>query len=114
MMVANWKRKKTVGIIGNEFFKFKIDLNVAENFYGEIEVEWSLDIFCIHTNFLISENWLFCSKKYNHYFLNCDCSRENNSDCYYYTFYQNKNYIKKEKADFKINKSKKGFANLFG
>ena len=113
-VVANWKRKKTVGIIGNEFFKFKIDLNVAENFYGEIEVEWSLDIFCIHTNFLISENWLFCSKKYNHYFLNCDCSRENNSDCYYYTFYQNKNYIKKEKADFKINKSKKGFANLFG
>ena len=113
-VVANWKRKKTVGIIGNEFFKFKIDLNVAENFYGEIEVEWSLDIFCIHTNFLISEKWLFCSKKYNHYFLNCDCSRENNSDCYYYTFYQNKNYIKKEKADFKINKSKKGFANLFG
>ena len=113
-VVANWKRKKTVGIIGNEFFKFKIDLNVAQNFHGEVEVEWSLDIFCIHTNFLISNNWLLCSKKYNHYFVNCDCRREDSTDCYYYTFYQNKNYIKKEKADFKINKSNKTLGNLFG
>ena len=114
-ILANWKRKKTVGIIGNECFKFKVDLNVPKNFHGEIEVEWSLNIFCIHTNFLISENWNFTSKKYNHYFMNCDCTRDDKNDCYYYSFYNNKNYIKKEKKNFTINKTtKKIYGNLFG
>ena len=113
-IVANWKRKKTVGVIGNECFKFKVELNVPGNFHGEVEVEWSLNIFCIHTNFLISENWNFCSKKYNHYFVNCDCTRDDKGDCYYYSFYNNKNFIKKEKKDFTINKKKVNFANLFG
>ena len=113
-IVANWKRKKTVGIIGNECFKFKVDLNVPTNFHGEVEVEWSLNIFCIHTNFLISENWNFTSKKYNHYFVNCDCTRDDKNDCYYYNFYNNKNFIKKEKKDFIIKKTKKNFGNLFG
>ena len=113
-IVANWKRKKTVGIIGNECFKFKINLTVPENFHEKVEIEWSLDIFCIHTNFLISNKWLFLSQNNNHYFVNCDCNKEVNGDCYYYSFYQNKNFIKKEKEDFIIKKCNKGYGNLFG
>ena len=53
-VVANWERKKTIGIIGNECFKFKVDLIIEEkNINDDIEIDWSLEIFCIHTDCLV-------------------------------------------------------------
>ena len=53
-VVANWERKKTIGIIGNECFKFKVDLSIEEkNINDDIEIDWSLEIFCIHTDCLV-------------------------------------------------------------
>ena len=111
-VVANWKRKKEVGIIGNEYFKFKVDLTVGEDIDEDVEIEWSLDVFCIHNDFLISTNHFFIFSKYNHYFINCDCG--NKDDCYYNYFYNNKYFIKKDKEDFKTKKKIGNPKNLFG
>ena len=135
-VVANWERKKTISIIGNECFKFKVDLNINEDINEDVDIDWSLEIFCIHTDFLVEYNKNKSSKKYkNHYFINCDCNKSDD-ECYYNDFYKNKNFIKinedelKKKEDNKKckpissnnclfgcpnnNNKKKSCANLFG
>lgn len=134
-VVANWERKKTISIIGNECFKFKVDLIIDEDINEDVDIDWSLEIFCIHTDFLVEYNTNKSSKKYkNHYFINCDCNKSDD-ECYYNDFYKNKNFIKINEDELKKtednkkykpissnslfgcpnnNNKKKSCANLFG
>ena len=121
-VVANWERKKTISIIGNECFKFKVDLNINEDINEDVDIDWSLEIFCIHTDFLVEYNKNKSSKKYkNHYFINCDCNKSND-ECYYNDFYKNKNFIKINEDELKKTEDNKKYttsknnclANLFG
>ena len=121
-VVANWERKKTISIIGNECFKFKVDLNIDEDINEDVDIDWSLEIFCIHTDFLVEYNKNKSSKKYkNHYFINCDCNKSDD-ECYYNDFYKNKNFIKINEDELKKTEDNKKYttsknnclANLFG
>ena len=121
-VVANWERKKTISIIGNECFKFKVDLNINEDINEDVDIDWSLEIFCIHTDFLVEYNKNKFSKKYkNHYFINCDCNKSDD-ECYYNDFYKNKNFIKINEDELKKTEDNKKYttsknnclANLFG
>ena len=121
-VVANWERKKTISIIGNECFKFKVDLNINEDINEDVDIDWSLEIFCIHTDFLVEYNKNKSSKKYkNHYFINCDCNKSDD-ECYYNDFYKNKNFIKINEDELKKTEDNKKYttsknnclANLFG
>ena len=89
-VIANWERKKAIGIIGNEFFKFKVNLAIEdENINEDVNIDWSLEIFCIHNNYLVEYNKKSEYKK-NHYFINCDCDSQNKEECYYNNYYKNK------------------------
>ena len=118
-VVANWERKKTISIIGNECFKFKVDLNINEDINEDVDIDWSLEIFCIHTDFLVEYNKNKSSKKYkNHYFINCDCNKSDD-ECYYNDFYKNKNFIKINEDELKKTEDNKKYTNeknncLFG
>ena len=94
-IVANWKRKKTVGIIGNECFKFEVDFTLEEDAYENIDIDWYLEIFCIHSNFLVHRNSVL---KSNHYFQNCDCGQKGIENCSYNSY---------NKGSFIINNYKK-------
>lgn len=112
-VVANWERKKELQIIGNECFKFKIDLNAEDAIDENIEIDWILDIFCIHSDFLVKyDNNKNNSNKNNnkHYFINCDCNSNSNEDCYYNDFYKNNNSKKMDEEELKKRKNN----NLFG
>jgi len=131
-VVANWERKKELQIIGNECFKFKIDLNVEDAIDENIEIDWILDIFCIHTDFLVKYDKNKNNSNINnnkHYFINCDCNSNNKEDCYYNDFYKNNNFKKMDEEEFKKRENnnynnlpkpatntnkKKGYGNLFG
>ena len=86
-IVANWKRKKTVNIIGNECFKFNVDFFLEEEAYENIDIDWYLEIFCIHSNYLVRSICVFTS---NHYFQNCDCCQKGIETCRYNTYNQKK------------------------
>ena len=99
-IVSNWERKKGLSIIGNNCFKFKIKMNFEENINEDVEVEWILEIFCIHNDFLIynakNKNSKNIEDKNNgHYFLNCDCSKEGKNKCIYNRLNNDENNIKK-------------------
>ena len=122
-VISNWERKKEIQIIGDEYFKFKIDLTVENDINEDIEIDWILELFCIHTDFLVRFNKKNNVKDFNkHYFINCDCNKQENEECYYNTFYKNDNFIKMDSDGLqnRINKninekkSKKKFGNLFG
>ena len=53
-VTCTWKRKKELKIIGSRFFKFKLDINLSEikNFKKIFEIQWTLDIFYINSDFL--------------------------------------------------------------
>lgn len=53
-IICTWKRKKQLKIIGSRFFKFKLDINLSEikNFKKIFEIQWTLDIFYINSDFL--------------------------------------------------------------
>lgn len=53
-VICTWKRKKELKIIGSRFFKFKLDINLSEikNFNKIFEIQWTLDIFYINSDFL--------------------------------------------------------------
>ena len=53
-VICTWKRKKELKIIGTRFFKFKLDINLSEikNFNKIFEIQWTLDIFYINSDFL--------------------------------------------------------------
>ena len=94
-VISSWERKKEIQIIGDEYFKFKIDLTVENDINEEIEIDWILELFCIHTDFLVSFNKKNNIKDFNkHYFINCDCNKQESEECYYNTFYKNENFIK--------------------
>ena len=94
-VISNWERKKEIQIIGDEYFKFKIDLTVENDIKEDIEIDWILELFCIHTDFLVRFNKKNNVKDFNkHYFINCDCNKQENEECYYNTFYKNENFIK--------------------
>ena len=54
-IIASWERKK-LQIIGNKCFSFKINLNAENVIYEDIEIDWILDIFYIHTDFLVKND----------------------------------------------------------
>ena len=115
-VVANWERKKTVGIIGNECFKFKVDLNVEEKDINEdIDIDWSLEIFCIHNDFLLEYDKNNYRRYQNHYFINCDCNSKSDDTCYYNMFFENNkkaekvNLTKEEIKDIKDEKNKRKY-----
>ena len=112
-ILSNWERKKDLPIIGNNCFKFKLKMNFEENINEDIEVEWILDIFCIHKDFLVPYNKKqiyqnLLNQKVEHYFLNCDCPQNYNDECLYNLLYQNKKYTHKnfEEITYKNNKDK--------
>ena len=118
-VVANWERKKTVGIIGNECFKFKVDLNVEEKDINEdIDIDWSLEIFCIHNNFLLEYDKNNYRRYQNHFFINCDCNSKSDDTCYYNQFFENNketekvNLTKQETKDIKDERGGKTYAAI--
>ena len=130
-VISNWERKKEIQIIGDEYFKFKIDLTVENDINEDIEIDWILELFCIHTDFLVRFNKKNNVKDFNkHYFINCDCNKHENEECYYNTIYKNENFIKmdsdglqkrinnntntKKEIPFGEPKISKGCGNLFG
>ena len=119
-VISSWERKKEIQIIGDEYFKFKIDLTVENDINEEIEIDWILELFCIHSDFLVSFNKKNNIKDFNkHYFINCDCNKQESEECYYNTFYKNENFIKMDSDGLqkRINqniKPLKAQINLFG
>ena len=127
-VICNWERKKELQIIGSECFKFKIDLSVEEDIRENIEIDWILEIFCIHTDFLVKMNKNKSSSNNNkHYFINCDCNSCSNEGCYYNEFFSNNNFVKMDEEKLKKrqsnpqppkncnqNNKKSGYGNLFG
>lgn len=120
-VISTWERKKEIQIIGDEYFKFKIDLTVENDIKEDIEIDWILELFCIHTDFLVRFNKRNYAKNFNrHYFINCDCNKQENEECYYNTFYKNDNFIKMDldgltkRINNNKNNKKGGYANLFG
>ena len=115
-VISNWERKKEIQIIGDEYFKFKIDLTVENDINEDIEIDWILELFCIHTDFLVRFNKENNVKDFNkHYFINCDCNKQEYEECYYNTFYKNENVIKMDSDGLKetINKNIQNLNNLF-
>ena len=54
-VVCKWERRKELSIIGNDCFRFKVNLSQENNNYKKnINVKWTVDIFCIHEDFLFS------------------------------------------------------------
>ena len=117
-VISNWERKKEIQIIGDEYFKFKIDLTVENDINEDFEIDWILELFCIHTDFLVRFNKKNNVKDFNkHYFINCDCNKQENEECYYNTFYKNENFIKMDSDGLqnRINKNtNQPKGNLFG
>ena len=126
-VLTNWERKKELQIIGSECFKFKIDLSAEENIKENIEIDWILEIFCIHTDFLVKMIKNKSSSNNNkHYFINCDCNSCSNEGCYYNEFFSNNNFVKMDEEKLKKrqsnpqppkncnqNNKNSGYANLF-
>ncbi len=100
-VIGNWERKKELQIIGNNCFKFKIDLENENNLEGDIDIDWTLEIFCIHTDFLVlfNSNISNNNKHNEHYFLNCDCCL--GKECYYNGYFKYKNWRKLDDSDLK-------------
>ena len=104
---CKWEKQKDFNIIGSDCFKFKVSISEKNNeFNDDIEIEWKLEIFCIHYNFLIpSENKNLYNnankRKSKHYFINCDCFQifndNNNGEC----FFNKKNEVKIEELNKK-------------
>ena len=92
-VISTWSRRKELPIIGESCFKFKISSMYDENneFDENFEIEWRLEIFCIHSDFLIPYSSI--NKNYSevdeHYFSNCDCDiklnnlKDSNVKCKY-------------------------------
>ena len=75
---SKWEKEKDFKIIGSESFKFKVSISEKNNEYNEdMEVDWKLQIFRIHFNFLVKNdkyngNYDKMNNNSNHYFINCD------------------------------------------
>ena len=113
-VITNWERKKEITIIGEECFKFKVDLIVENDIKEDIEIDWILEVFCIHSYYLVqnsNKNNNYPKNYKKHYFLNCDCNQE---ECYYINGNQNNNNEKKPPSEPLPDKKKKGYGNLFG
>ena len=107
-ILSNWERKKDLNIIGNNCFKFTLHNDFEENINEDVEVEWILDIFCIHKDFLVPHNKKqiyqnMLNRNDEHFFLNCDCPQLTN-ECIYNLFNKNKNYIHKDIDEIGFNK----------
>ena len=102
-VICKWERKKELQIIGNDCFKFKVELISENDIDQDIEIDWTLEIFCIHTDFLITYNSNIHknNKEMEHYFLICDCCQTNNSECYYKGFYTKENWIKMDQEELR-------------
>ena len=75
-VVCNWERRKELSIIGNDSFKFKVNIIKEKNNYKKnVSAKWTVDIFCIHEDFLISNysKLSFYRNNRKHFFENCDC-----------------------------------------
>ena len=80
-VVCNWERRKELSIIGNDCFKFKVNIiDEKNNNKKNISAKWTVDIFCVHEDYLISNNSESFDyeedddEKYRkHFFENCDC-----------------------------------------
>ena len=116
-VVGNWERNKEIQIIGEEYFKFKIDLTVDNDINEEeIEIDWILEIFCIHSDYLLKFSKKNSVKNnFKHYFINCDCN------CDGYCFYYNPSSINQNPQSKPtkgpapvVSGKKKNFGNLFG
>ena len=76
-----------------------------EDINEDINVDWSLEVFCIHNNYLVEYSKKNDYKK-SHYFVNCDCGREDKEECYYNNFYKNKTTFTINRAITKKHKKK--------
>ena len=105
-IVCSWERKKEISIIGSNCYKFKINSYSENNKIDEnIEIEWRLEVFCFHSNFLVSndnKNYYYF-KSQNHFFSNCDCFKiiDFNSEEWYYN---NNDFTQNEEYSWKKNK----------
>ena len=70
---------------------------LEEEAYENIDIDWYLEIFCIHSNYLVRPYNVFTS---NHYFQNCDCCQNGIENCSY-------NYYNQKKYAFIISNHKK-------
>ena len=53
-IISSWNRKKELKVIGNRFFKFKLDINISEikKLNKDIIIKWFLDVFYINKDFI--------------------------------------------------------------
>ena len=100
-------------IIGNNCFKFKVNVVDENNIDEDIEINWTAEIFCIHTDFLVSNKSNFNNNNSNnieHYFINCDCG--NNTYCKYKP--NQNNQCNNNPCPKPCLTKKGGYGNLFG
>ena len=51
-IICSWERSKELGILWTIYFKFKVDITGEKDFNeNNIEIEWTVEIFCICSNF---------------------------------------------------------------
>ena len=90
-VIYSWRKKKELRIIGNNCFKFIINIFKEKNdLDGIIEVDWTLKIFCSNCDYLIPYTKDNNYKQIEgHYFSNCDCYKRmskldnDKTICYY-------------------------------
>ena len=80
-IICSWERSKELGILGTRYFKFKVDIT-GENDFNEniIEIEWTLEIFCICSNFT-SKKEKKCKGNENQIYYS-DSPNSNNYQCH--------------------------------
>ena len=118
-IVCSWEKQKDLNIIGSNCYKFKLNYTNNSNSNNNIEIKWILEIFCFHSDFLISDYSLTFSDSY-HYFSNCDCELligciKDQNDCYYNKFFEDESWKKIDKkslASIQNENYKKKFEKL--
>lgn len=122
-VVCSWEKKKGLKIIGNDCYNFNFDVSFEGDQNQDVEIDWNIEIYCIHSDFLVPyEEGKFSTHSKIHYFSNCDCNIINNyygycEDCFYNRFFTKKDWFTFDKIEYektrKIKRSKKGLNNLF-
>jgi len=90
-LICSWEREKELSVVGGSCFQFKINMiEEKNNFEDYMEIDWTLKIFCIHSDNLYPYNSVnnYDEITKGHYFSNCDCYERirntyNEEICYY-------------------------------
>ena len=52
-LICSWERSRELGILGTRYFKFKVDTTGEKEFNeNSVDIEWTVEIFYICSNFV--------------------------------------------------------------